>query len=74
MYFGMGATFTTWEDIAREAIRLSGSKSELIIKDEGWSDEPTIFDVSAIEKDFGFKFDGWDMIPEHLEYLICLYK
>ena len=74
MYFGLSSTFTSWEQIALEAIRLSGSKSELVIKDEGWSDEPTLFDVTAIEEDYGLKFDGWDKIPDHLEYLISSYK
>jgi len=74
MYFGLSATFTTWERIAREAVKIAGSKSEITIKDEGWSDNPTIFDVSSIEKDFGLKFDGWDKIPKHLEHLVGIYS
>ncbi|MGD2034289.1 MAG: NAD(P)-dependent oxidoreductase [Bacteroidales bacterium] len=73
VYFGLGTKFITWEQIAGEAIRLCNSSSKLIIKDPGWPDEPVLFDVSAIEEDFGLAFDGWHGIPDHLNYLIGIH-
>ncbi|MBN1953201.1 MAG: NAD(P)-dependent oxidoreductase [Bacteroidales bacterium] len=68
-YFGLGKCFYSWEDVARETIRRTGSKTELTLIDKGWSDTPSLFDVSAIEEDFSLSFDPWERLLEHCLYL-----
>ncbi|MBN2533127.1 MAG: NAD(P)-dependent oxidoreductase [Spirochaetales bacterium] len=68
-YFALGKDFVTWEKIAATAIRLTGSKSPIILLDKGYSPVPHLFDVTSIKEDFGFEFDNWERIVEHLEYL-----
>lgn len=72
VYFGLSNQFTSWEFIAREAIKQSKSSSELIITDLGWSEKPILFDVSDIKKDFGFSFSPHPHIEEHVAYYVNL--
>lgn len=73
-YFGLTNTFTSWESIAREAIKQANSKSKLIINDLGWSDKPLLFDVSDYERDFGFSCNPTPHITEHIAYFISKYS
>jgi UDP-glucose 4-epimerase len=70
MYFGLGNRFISWEEIARETIRRTHSKSYIRVHDRGWPEKPALFDVSAIERDFGFSFDSWDRICEHIDFYV----
>ena len=74
MYFGLGNEFITWETIAMEILKLTGSKSKLVTENLGWPDKPALFDVEAIERDFSYKFDSWGKIVDHLKYLISIYN
>jgi UDP-glucose 4-epimerase len=74
MYFGLGNRFITWEEIAREALARVHSKSNIIVKDFGWPSKPALFDVSAIKRDFGFSFDAWEQIVQHIDYYVSLLK
>lgn len=69
-YFGLSSGFVSWERIAHEAVRLCGSKSQIIVEDQGWSEEPILFDVSGIQQDFNLDFDPWPRIQEHLRYYL----
>ena len=69
-YFGLGNRFITWEEVAIETLKITGSKSELVVKDLGWPAHPALFDVTAIHRDFNMSFNSWRRIVEHLNYLI----
>ena len=69
IYFGLGAKFVTWESIARSASSILSKPLRLKLEDKGYSDEPSLFDVSKIEKDFGLKFIPDKQIENHLKYL-----
>lgn len=71
-YFGLSNCFTSWLDIALEAKRLCNSQSNIIVKDLGWSSNPIMFDVSDIERDFGYSFSPYPHISQHVEYLLSL--
>ena len=73
-YFGLAKSFTTWEAIAREAVKKCNSKSEVFVEDKGWRDPGTFWDVSDMKNDFGLEFDSWGRIKEHLDYYIDLLK
>ncbi|MBN1802439.1 MAG: NAD(P)-dependent oxidoreductase, partial [Candidatus Lokiarchaeota archaeon] len=72
IYFGLGKNFYTWEQIARETIKLTNSSSQIVLKDKGYSDKPVMIDVSNMRNDFDLEFDSWQKIIEHLRYLISL--
>jgi UDP-glucose 4-epimerase len=69
IYFGLSQNFTSWEYIALQAIHICNSTSKLIIKDLGWSNNPIMFDVSDIQRDFHLQFNALPHISTHLEYL-----
>ncbi len=70
IYFGLSKNFVSWEIIAEEAIKRCNSKSQVIVKDRGWSKDVTLFDVSDIKNDFSLEFDPWKKILEHLDFYI----
>ncbi|MFO1475962.1 MAG: NAD(P)-dependent oxidoreductase [Verrucomicrobiota bacterium] len=73
-YFGLSKKFVAWSDIARAAVEKLGSKSAVEIEDKGWEYIETFWDVSDIRKDFGFEFDAWPRLLEHIDYNIRLEK
>jgi UDP-glucose 4-epimerase len=70
IYFGLGKDFTSWEKIAQEAIKLAGSKSQILLEDKGYGKDPFLFDLSKIKQEFGFAFESWDRLVDHVKYLV----
>jgi UDP-glucose 4-epimerase len=70
IFFGLSSEFVTWETIARKVVERMGSKSPIVVEDKGWGKDPALFDVSAIQREFGFDFKATPEIARHLEYLI----
>jgi UDP-glucose 4-epimerase len=68
VYFGLATPFVTWQTVAEEAVRLSGSRSKVLVKGE--PDSPCLFDLSKIREHFGLEFSSAEQITEHLRYLI----
>ena len=68
VYFGLATPFVTWQAIAEEAVRLTGSRSTIVA--EGEAGPPCRFDLSKIKDHFGLEFESADHITEHLRYLI----
>lgn len=71
-YFGLSNCFVSWEDIAKEAIKKSGSSSLVEIEDRNWSNDGTFFDVSDMKNDFNLEFNPWNKIKEHIDYYLKL--
>lgn len=70
-YFGLGWRFITWASIAHEAVRQAGTDSPVALERKGYSEDGLAWNVSDMEIDFGFTFDGWDEIPAHISYLLA---
>lgn len=70
VYFALSRTFVSWEQIAQEAIELTGSGSHIVL--HGQAGEPTTFDVSKLDRHFGLTPESYPYITEHLKY--CLQK
>ncbi len=70
IYFGLGKYFYTWEQIAMEAKKLTGSSSRIVSQDKGYPDKPVMIDVSDMKNDFNLEFDSWNKIVDHLRYLL----
>lgn len=67
---GLGEHFISWEHIAHQAVRLTDSKSKVVVNDLGWGSDPALFDVSFIRDKWGLSFDGRVYIDEHLKHII----
>ena len=70
IYFGLARDFVTWEHIAQKTIELTDSKSRVVFDETIQFDEtPCLFTLQKIKQEFGFSFDSWDKIVDHLRYL-----
>lgn len=68
VYFGLATPFVSWQAVAEEAVRLTGSKSKVVT--EGEPGSPCLFDLSKIREHFGLEFSSAEQITAHLRYLI----
>ncbi|HEY0247065.1 MAG TPA: NAD(P)-dependent oxidoreductase [Gryllotalpicola sp.] len=60
--------FLTWETIAGWAKEELGSASEIVVRDEGVELAALTFDVTGIEREFGFRFDPEPALRAHLRH------
>ncbi len=68
VYYGLGATFSSWESVAEEAKTLASSSSRIVL--EGEPRSACLFDLGKIERDFGLVFQSTEHIRQHLAYLL----
>jgi UDP-glucose 4-epimerase len=70
MFTALSPDFITWEQIARWAVELSGSASEVTVA----AADPTAgrirYDVSAIGREFDLRFNATGPLKAHLGYLL----
>ncbi|HTV24983.1 MAG TPA: NAD(P)-dependent oxidoreductase [Polyangiaceae bacterium] len=69
VYFGLATPFVTWQAVAEEAVRLTGSRSKVLT--EGEPGPACRFDLSKIKEHFGLEFGSSEHITRHLEHLIA---
>jgi UDP-glucose 4-epimerase len=69
-YFGLGAAFVSWQEVAELAIALSASRSRVVL--EGTPGEPCLFDLGKIKRHFGLELDARAELRSHLEHLVHL--
>lgn len=68
-YFGLGHEFVSWEKIARRAVGMLRSPSQVVLRGSGGA--PNLFDLSKIERHFGLRFHGvLPQIEAHLRHLV----
>lgn len=72
VFTSLSPDFITWEQIARWAVELCGSASEVVVEDKGLAPAAITYDVSAIEREFGLRFNAAGHLREHLAYLAGL--
>lgn len=70
VFFGLSTEFVTWEQIARKAVEMVGSKSEVVVEEKGLDSEPAVFDMGMIKREFGLEFVCRDRIEEHLKWFL----
>ncbi|MEK7477374.1 MAG: NAD(P)-dependent oxidoreductase [Candidatus Coatesbacteria bacterium] len=69
VFYGLGRRYITWEQIARWAREIHGSRSP--IRAVGKRGTPHLFSLRKIEKAFGLKFDGAAKMKEHIRTLLA---
>ncbi|MDR1540782.1 MAG: NAD(P)-dependent oxidoreductase [Clostridiales bacterium] len=78
IFIGVGTEVITWEEAARMAIELSGSRSKVILETDGRAVEgimncrPLPIDASPIEDEFGYNFQSRERLRVHLGYLLAI--
>lgn len=72
IFFGLGRTFISWEQIARWAVEFSGSASEIVVEDKGWSPDPVLFSVDKMKRHFGLEFDATEQVKAHVRTLLAM--
>jgi UDP-glucose 4-epimerase len=74
IYFGLARNFVTWEKIAEQAIMFTGSKSRIVKKSPEAGGPACLFTLEKIKDSFGFSFESWDRIVDHVKYLAGIIK
>jgi UDP-glucose 4-epimerase len=69
-FTSLSPDFITWEQIARWAVELCGSASEVSVTDGDVAPARIRYDVSAIDQEFDFRFDAAGPLKAHLGYLL----
>jgi UDP-glucose 4-epimerase len=69
-YTSLSPEFYTWETIAKWAIELTGSSSDIVVTDDGRAPRNAPWSVEAIERDFGLVFNAELKLKEHLAYWV----
>lgn len=70
IYLATCSQFTTWEQIAQEAVQLAHSESKILLEDRQYGPDFYVYDPAKIERNFGFSFKSRAPITAHLKYLI----
>ncbi|SHK67076.1 NAD(P)-dependent oxidoreductase [Fibrobacter sp. UWEL] len=69
IYLGLSESWMSWKEIAEMMISLKpGTKTKIVETDLGWSDEPTLFEVTKIKDQFGLVFDARDFMLDHVKW------
>lgn len=74
IYHALAKPWYSEEQIARKAIEIAKSPSTIVLKPNPDTGRHKEFTLDKIEREFGFRFDGWPHITAHLEYLIDKYR
>lgn len=75
-YYGLAKNFVTWRQIALWAVEyakehgISRKKSVINLKNLGWGDDPFLFNVGRIKRDFRLSFDSTERLRAHVEFLM----
>jgi UDP-glucose 4-epimerase len=72
-YTSLSPEFYTWEQIARWAIELTGSNSEIVIEDTGRPVRRPPWSVEGIARDFALTFNAEAKLKDHLAWLAARY-
>ncbi len=69
LFTAVSTEFVAWEEIARMIIDCVGSKSSVVLEDQGLQPAKGLCDVSHIEHAFGFRFVTRQRLQEHVAFL-----
>lgn len=70
MFTALSPEFITWEQIARWAVELCGSASQVSVADADATATRIRYDVSAIGREFDLRFNAAGPLKAHLGYLL----
>jgi UDP-glucose 4-epimerase len=68
IHYALSHAWQSWEAVARMAMQEAGVQAQLELEDRGYGPQPYLFDVSALERDFGLRFDNWERLKAHVRW------
>ena len=68
-HFALGKDWCSWADIARMAMTERGREVPIEFEDRGYG-PPLLYDLSAIERDFGLAFHGREQLRAHVRWVL----
>jgi UDP-glucose 4-epimerase len=69
IHFALAKDWCSWADIARMAMVEFRQEVPIEFEDRGYG-PPLLYDLSAIEKDFGLAFEGRDQLRNHVRWVL----
>ena len=67
-HFALAKDWCSWADIARMTMAGYGREVQLELEDRGYG-PPLLYDVSAIERDFGLAFYSREQLRIHVDWV-----
>lgn len=68
VHYALASDWIGWNEIARLAMDVAGKHTEIVLEDRGYGAQPYLFDVSALQRDFGLAFANRDRLREHVRW------
>jgi UDP-glucose 4-epimerase len=68
IHYALSKDWRSWEDVARLAMAEAGQQAAIELEDRGYGAEPYLFDVQAIQSDFGLSFGNLERLKGHLRW------
>lgn len=73
VFLAVGEDLITWQSIAERIVRATGSRSEIIVRQDSSEDRP-FFDVSRLRSEFGMTFSSERAVTEMIDFLLSEYQ
>lgn len=70
VHFALAQDWCSWADIARMAMAAHGREVPVELEDRGYG-PPLLYDLSAIQRDFGLAFQSRDLLRAHVGWVLA---
>ena len=68
VHYALSNQWRSWVEVAEIAGQIAEKTPKIVLEDRGYGATPYLFDVSALEKDFGLAFGNLERIREHVRW------
>ena len=68
-HFALAKNWCSWADLARTAMTVHGREVPIEFEDRGYG-PPLLYDLSAIERDFGLAFHSLEQLRTHVRWVL----
>ncbi len=69
IHFALAKAWCPWAEVARMAMTEQGREVAIELEDRGYG-PPQLYDVAAIERDFGLAFDNHERLRTHVRWVL----
>jgi UDP-glucose 4-epimerase len=69
-HLALAKNWCPWADLARMAMAAQGREVPIEFEDRGYG-PPLLYDLSAIERDFGLAFDSREQLRDHVRWVLA---
>jgi UDP-glucose 4-epimerase len=68
IHYALSSDWVSWEAVARMAMEEAKRTVPIELEDRGYGQQPYLFDVSAIQRDYGLSFGNADRLRNHVRW------